>query len=141
MSVASPSPAHALRAILPEDRIHEGERAARWTVGDHRAAVVALPESVEEAGAVLARASTEGWKVALAGAGTMLRGTRKAPDLVLSAARMTRVFAYEPADLTITVGAGMRMADLASTVGARRQWLPLDPPAEGATIGATIATE
>lgn len=140
MSLAVAGAAQALCEILPRERIHEDERAARWTVGDAPASVVVLPESVEEAAAVLGRAGAEGWKVALAGAGTRLRGTKETPDLVLSAARMTRVVEYEPADLTITVEAGTTMEELAATVAAEGQWLPLDPPGEGATIGATMGT-
>lgn len=48
---------------------------------------------------------------------------------------------YVPGDLTITVRAGTPLADIAHTVAANHQWLPLDPFGDAAgTIGATIAT-
>lgn len=35
---------------------------------------------------------------------------------------------YMPADMTITVQTGMRLADLQSEAAKNRQWLPIDPP-------------
>jgi glycolate oxidase FAD binding subunit len=47
---------------------------------------------------------------------------------------------HEPADLTVTVGAGMRVADVARLLERAGQFLPLDPPhADEATIGGVIA--
>jgi glycolate dehydrogenase FAD-binding subunit len=53
----------------------------------------------------------------------------------------TGIIAYAPDDLTVTARAGTTLAELAETVGARDQWIALDP--EGGpdvTIGATVAT-
>lgn len=62
-------------------------------------------------------------------------------DLVVSLERMTRIVAYDPADLTITVEAGLTHAALANTLAPARQMLPLDPPLpERATIGGSLAT-
>jgi glycolate oxidase FAD binding subunit len=48
---------------------------------------------------------------------------------------------YEPADLTVTVEAGMTLEHLQSVLGEQGQWLPLDPPcAAVATIGGLLAT-
>ena len=53
---------------------------------------------------------------------------------------MTRVLQYEPRDLTISVEAGMRYADLTVVLAQNRQMIPLDPPfAESATIGGILA--
>jgi glycolate oxidase FAD binding subunit len=47
---------------------------------------------------------------------------------------------HVPADLTVTVGAGMRLAELSATLARAGQFLPLDPPhADEATIGGVIA--
>ncbi len=46
---------------------------------------------------------------------------------------------YEPKDLTISVEAGMRYADLSRTLAANRQMVPLDPPfAQDATVGGIL---
>ena len=62
-------------------------------------------------------------------------------DVVVDTTGLDRVVEYEPADLTVTVEAGMRMAELQRILGEQGQFLALDPPAaEGATIGGLIAT-
>jgi glycolate oxidase FAD binding subunit len=62
-------------------------------------------------------------------------------DLVLSVQRLHRQLAYEPADLTTTVQAGMRFAELQRTLGASGQFLALDPPVTAmTTIGGVVAT-
>ncbi|MDB4905906.1 MAG: linked oxidase protein [Gemmatimonadetes bacterium] len=51
------------------------------------------------------------------------------------------ITAYEPGDLTITARAGTTLREVADTVGAARQWLPLDPyGTDHATVGAIVAT-
>lgn len=53
---------------------------------------------------------------------------------------MSRVLEYEPRDLTISVEAGMRFADLTALLARNRQMIPLDPPfSETATIGGMLA--
>jgi glycolate oxidase FAD binding subunit len=52
---------------------------------------------------------------------------------------MTRVLQYEPRDLTISVEAGIRYADLSNLLAQNRQTIPLDPPwAEDVTIAGVL---
>ena len=54
---------------------------------------------------------------------------------------MSKIVDYTPRDMTILVEAGMRMADLAATLAAEGQQLPIDVPrAAEATIGGVVAT-
>jgi glycolate oxidase FAD binding subunit len=54
---------------------------------------------------------------------------------------VARVVDYTPRDMTIVVEAGVRMADLAATLAAEGQHLPIDVPrASDATIGGVVAT-
>ena len=54
--------------------------------------------------------------------------------------RMNRVLQYEPADLTISVEAGMRWTDLTALLAGNHQMIPLDPPFAGsATVGGVVA--
>ncbi len=54
---------------------------------------------------------------------------------------LNRVVDYTPRDMTILVEAGVRMADLAATLVAEGQVLPIDVPrAAEATIGGVVAT-
>jgi glycolate oxidase FAD binding subunit len=62
-------------------------------------------------------------------------------DLALDLRHLNGVLEYEPADLTVTVEAGMRLSELQRLLGDRGQWLPLDPPLpDEATIGGILAT-
>ena len=71
-----------------------------------------------------------------AGAGPIAR-----PDVTVSTARLDRILAYEPRDLTISVEAGVTYAELSRVLAPNRQTIPLDPPfKEKATIGGIVAT-
>jgi FAD/FMN-containing dehydrogenase len=50
------------------------------------------------------------------------------------------VVAYDPAELTVTIGAGTTMNDLAAVLAEAGQESPLDPRSDAATVGGTIAT-
>lgn len=78
----------------------------------------------------------------ITGAGTWMNAGRPVDARALLATRaLNRVIAYEPGDLTITVGAGASLQEIAAATAANGQWLALDPFGDGSgTIGATIAT-
>src|SRR4029450_10537063 len=62
-------------------------------------------------------------------------------DVVLSLAKLDRILAHEPADLTLSVGGGATLDGLNAVLGAHRQFLPLDPAHPAiSTIGGLIAT-
>jgi glycolate oxidase FAD binding subunit len=50
------------------------------------------------------------------------------------------VITYEPADLTVTVGAGTTAAELDDVLGAHAQECALDPQSDRATVGGMLAT-
>src|SRR5207248_7952764 len=61
-------------------------------------------------------------------------------DVEVAPSRLAGIIDHEPADLTVTVGAGMRMADVAVALERAGQFLPLDPPhGDEATVGGVIA--
>ncbi len=50
------------------------------------------------------------------------------------------IVAYDPAELTVTSGAGTTVAELAAVLGEAGQECPLDPRAPDATVGGVLAT-
>ena len=60
-------------------------------------------------------------------------------DLLLDTSRLDTVHAYDPGDLTISVGAGLALGDLEKTLAQHHQFLPIEGRPE-ATVGELIAT-
>jgi glycolate oxidase FAD binding subunit len=137
-------PGAVLKNLLPAEAILSGTSIQDWRtgpgVGGVPAAVVA-PASVEELGEVMKAAVVEGWKVLPAGRGQWLQGGGPTTvDVVVTTRRMQDIVEYEPADLTITAGAGLTMGSLDEATRPHGQWLPLDPPGgRGGSLGALLS--
>lgn len=100
------------------------------------------PDSVEQVCELMKVATSEGWRVAPAGAATWLDvdGVAKF-DLVVSTRNLNRIIDHEPADLVAFTEAGVTLRNFNLALAQSGQWLPLDPPDDGrATIGGTVAT-
>jgi glycolate oxidase FAD binding subunit len=102
---------------------------------------VERPESVAEA-ADLLRGSDGPLLFRGAGTKQAWAGRPVEPALVVETGRLSHVLAYNPADMTVAVGAGMPLRDLQALLGEKGQWLALDPGTEtaGATVGGLLAT-
>jgi glycolate oxidase FAD binding subunit len=62
-------------------------------------------------------------------------------DIALSLSRLNAVVEHEPADMTVTCGAGITVAEMNGRLGASGQFVPLsDDPADPATAGGLLAT-
>jgi len=104
---------------------------------------VVSPTTAEQLAEALHRADQDGLAVAPVGGATQLDlGNPPARlDLAIQTTGLNRVVEYEPADLTVTVEAGLRFDELQQTLGEQGQMLALDPPAAPeATIGGLVAT-
>jgi glycolate oxidase FAD binding subunit len=65
----------------------------------------------------------------------------KSPGIGLSLAGVSRLIDYPSRDMTVTVEAGIRIAELQRLLAGERQWLAVDlPQADTATLGGAIAT-
>jgi glycolate oxidase FAD binding subunit len=106
-----------------------------------RAELVAEPASVADASRVLAAASRAGKRVVVVGNGSKLGlgNPPEAVDLIVSTRRMDRVLEHAAGDLVVKVEAGARLADLQAALAPAGQWLALDPPEPGATVGGVVA--
>lgn len=63
-------------------------------------------------------------------------------DVALDLTRLNRVIAHEPADMTATAQAGLRMAELNRRLGEHGQFLPLDiSMPDRATLGGALASK
>jgi glycolate oxidase FAD binding subunit len=104
---------------------------------------VAEPTTVDGVSRVLALASAHGLAVAPTGGGARLAwgAPPRRLDVVLSLARLDRILAHEPEDLTLSVECGATLDALDAVLRPYRQFVPLDPARPGtSTIGGLIAT-
>lgn len=103
----------------------------------------ARPTTADELASILREADAASETVAAIGGGTQLDlgMPPRSVDVAVETTELHRVVEYEPADLTVTVEAGMRFADLQKLLNEQGQFLALDPPVgSAATIGGVIAT-
>jgi glycolate oxidase FAD binding subunit len=135
--------ARELGAAVAPGTILSGERASAHAVAGLAPRFVAEPTTTVGVSRVLALASDRGLAVVPTGHGARL-GWGAPPrrvDIVLSLARLDRVLAYEPEDLTLSVEGGARLDALDARLRPHRQFIPLDPArAETSTVGGLIAT-
>jgi glycolate oxidase FAD binding subunit len=103
---------------------------------------VLLPEDTAQIATVLRVAAEARVTVVPCGAQTKLHwlGRLPEPRVLLSTRRMARMLEYNWQDMTISVEAGYRWADLEQEAGRHGQWVAADPLwPEGATVGGVVA--
>ncbi len=122
--------------------LDDAERAS-YAVDGVQPSAICWPTSYDEAAKALAVADKLRLAVSPRGAGTRvgLGNPPRACDLIVSTERLNRVVDYAPANLTVTVEAGIGLAALQAQLAEGGQFLALDPPhGDRATIGGIIAT-
>jgi glycolate oxidase FAD binding subunit len=147
VDLTHPTPTRDLGRLLEEavlpGAVLAGERAAIHAVDGVPPRFVAAPVTVDGVARVLALASAQGLAVVPAGGGARL-GWGAPPrrlDVLLSLARLDRILAHEPADLTLSVECGVTLEALNTVLRPHRQFVPIDvPQPRTSTIGGLIAT-
>ncbi len=116
---------------------------ASYEIDGVRPSACVRPGSAEEVAEVVKFASAEKLGVVPSGARTKIQ-IGLAPqkfDLALDLARLDRLIAYDPGDLTLSVEAGITLRKLSAALAERGQFLPLAVPFfDRATVGGTIAS-
>jgi len=139
----SASLAEKLRSIAGTPHVLTGIDSSPYVLEGRTQEAVVFPGSKEEVAAVLGVAAEVGIPVIPWGGGTRL-ALGSPPlrlGLVIGLTRLNRVIEHVPGDLTATVEAGITLGGLQAALGARGQWLSLDPPhAERATLGGILAS-
>jgi glycolate oxidase FAD binding subunit len=135
----SPDLSHRLESILGADQVRPP------TPAEIRAAeVIVEPASVEELCEIVRKCESDRIAIAPVGAARTLAQIRRTPAAVgISMARLNRVVAYAPDDMTVVAEAGITVGELNASISSGQR-LPVDPccPARttlGALIGASHA--
>lgn len=98
------------------------------------------PRTPREASELLSEAAGAGRRVAFAGGGTHAAPRADAPDAVLSTLALREIVEYAAEDQTVTVEAGITVAEVGRVLARNGQRLVLDvAEPERATIGGSIA--
>ncbi|HLH08896.1 MAG TPA: FAD-binding oxidoreductase [Terriglobales bacterium] len=142
---AAPSRALSLELaqIAGEENVREkAEDLRHLEIDGVTPACVVTPQTVEQIAAIMRLAFNHDLVVVPAGGFTQ-QAIGRIPsriDIVLRTERLNRVEHYDPGDLTLSVGAGITIAQLRRVVDGNRQLLPIDPArSERVTVGGAIA--
>jgi glycolate oxidase FAD binding subunit len=129
--------AEQIGALIGADRIRAAASESERTI----AGVIVEPASADEISELVRKCETEHITLAPFGAARTLAEIRHSPvDVAVSLARMNRVVAYEPDDMTVIAEAGHTLAALNCRLAERGQCLPADPPFPNlTTLGSLIA--
>jgi glycolate oxidase FAD binding subunit len=102
-----------------------------------------FPQNIEALATVVEIAAQKKISIIPCGNGSKLDwgGLTKQSQLLVSTQKCARIIEHAVDDLTITVEAGVKLADLQAKLKATNQFLPIDPVfPETATIGGILAT-
>ncbi|MBP0018512.1 MAG: FAD-binding oxidoreductase [Cyanobacteria bacterium SBLK] len=102
-----------------------------------------LPKSIEQLSQIVTLAAQKHWTIIPCGNGSKLSwgGLARVADLLISTQKLDRIVDHAVGDLTVTVEAGVKLADLQAALQPSQQFLPLDPAyPENATLGGIVAT-
>jgi len=118
-------------------------KLAAYAIDDKTPFAAVRPGSSDEVVAAVKMAASETLAIIPTGARTKLAmGLPPAQyDLALDMARLDRILAYDPGDLTLGVEPGVPLSKLTAILAEHGQFLPLEVPyAERSTVGGTIAS-
>lgn len=120
------------------------DSAEGGSLGDGRyAAATHRPETVDALKQAVAENVAAGYAIYPQGGRTALDygGSPRRPGVAIDTTGLTRVIDYPAADMTITVEAGITLAELQTVLAAQHQRLLIDVPrADRATLGGVFAT-
>lgn len=115
----------------------------RFIVDGREPAEVVIPTAVEDVAETLRQAGEHKWAVVPIGQGAFLHlgGLLRRYDVALSTEKLNQIIDYQPTDMTVSVEAGLTLAQLQAVLGEHGQWLPIDAPKPPqTTVGGLIAT-
>lgn len=104
---------------------------------------IVTPQSQAQLAAVIAAANENKWRILTCGSTSKIGwgGLASNIDIVISTEHINKIIEHAVGDLTVTVEAGMKFAQLQAVLTKTNQFLALDPTAaNSATIGGIVAT-
>ena len=144
VSVMSTSTISAqLSNIMGIDAIVDSAQLPDYAIGPLTPVAAVRPADADGVAAVLAWAHRSGVAVYPSGGRTLMQlgNLPTRPGIALDLTRLNRLVDFQPADLTVSVEAGMTIAQLDAALAQEGKYVPISAPlAHRATIGGTLAT-
>ena len=99
---------------------------SQFSIDGQAPETVVYPASLEEVSRLLKEANENGRAISPVGHGAFLHlgGVPKRYEQALCTTGLNAIVDYQPTDMTITVGAGLSLAQLQAILGENGQWLP-----------------
>ena len=122
--------------------IMPSESASDYMIDNLPPSLVVKPHAVNEVSDLLKWSSAESQKVAPWGGGTQitLGNLPEQLDVVMDLGELNEIISFQPADLTVSVQAGITLDDLQNNLKAAEKFLPLEAPLSNrATIGGILS--
>ena len=101
-----------------------------------------FPHTTDALGSIVKQAAKNQWRILICGNGTKVDWGKITSNiqLVVSTQKCDRLLEHAVGDLTVTVEAGMKLADLQAILRSHNQFLPIDNNYADATLGGIVAT-
>ena len=122
--------------------IMPSESASEYMIDNLLPSLVVKPHSVNEVSDLLKWSSAESQKVSPWGGGTQitLGNPPEQLDVVMDLGDLNEMISFQPADLTVSVQAGITLDDLQNNLKSADKFLPLEAPLSNtATIGGILS--
>ena len=119
------------------------QKITQVVVNSAASAYLVFPPTVETLAEIVKYAHQEKYRLIPCGNGSKLDwgGLSQDIQLLVSTQQCARIIEHAVGDLTVTVEAGIKLADLQAQLQQTKQFLPIDPAfAARATIGGILAT-
>lgn len=119
------------------------EKIKSASTPDHLPSCLVYPNTPAQLQSVIRTSYNQNWRLLSCGSGSKLGwgGLSNKLDLVVSTKHLNRIIDHAVGDLTVTVEAGVKFADLQEVLGKVGQFLPIEPAyPEEATLGGIVAT-
>jgi glycolate oxidase FAD binding subunit len=132
-------------AVLAWDNLPPTQQQAfqQVMVSKNHPSCIVYPRTQTQLASVITIANQNKWRVLCCGSGSKLHwgGLTQNIDIIVSTEYINQLIEHAVGDLTITVEAGMKFAQVQEILAKSRQTLALDPFAPAsATIGGIVAT-
>lgn len=133
-----------LEALLGRERVSASEKELlNFAIAGHSPMAAVKPQNAQEIEEVVRFAATERLALVCCGSGSKLEigMPPRRYDLALDMTGLREIAHYDPADLTLSVDAGMPLTTLQITLKEKGQFLPLAVPClECSTVGGTVVS-